>query len=209
MQPFDMQGDAQPDGGGGVTNTPQRQMTVADAPMRTTTDAWRSLKRYLAFALGDEWEVRLWDEPGEFSYPFARVERVGAPTYAMPCPDWTEVAQTFAVHAYVEPSSSANDAILAAASLEDLLYAAFYNTTVPARVPIFDYKHISGDGAAAARFPHDWMRVESFGTQQLTSAEDERLRWVVGTIRLGWTRPAKLAPIWNIVQNVELRHWNA
>lgn len=62
--------------------------------MRTQTDVLRSLKRYVAHVLGDSWEVRLWDEPGTFDRPFARVARATSalPTnrvhhieYVMPC----------------------------------------------------------------------------------------------------------------------------
>lgn len=180
------------------------QMTVADAPMRTTTDAWRSLKRYVATGLGDAWEVRLWDEVGEFSYPFVRIEKTAAPTYVMPAPNWVNVAQTFTIHAYAAPQETAGAGIYAAATVEDALYSVFYNVPVPHKVPIFDYKNIALDQAASSRFPHDWMHVESFSTEQLVSAEDERLRWVVATLRLGWSRPARLTPIWNIVQNVRL-----
>jgi hypothetical protein len=179
-------------------------MTVADAPMRTTTDAWRSLKRYVAYGLGDAWEVRLWDEVGEFVYPFARIEKTTAPVYVMPAPNWTNVAQTFSIHAYAEPQAGTDEAILAAAHVEDLLYSVFYNVPVPHKVPIFDYKNVALDQAASARFVHDWMHVDTFSTEQLVSPEDERLRWVLASVRLSWSRPARLTPLWNIVQNVRL-----
>lgn len=89
-------------------------------------DALRSMKRYAAHALGDGWEVRLFDEPGTYNRPFAVVEKVGPSLYSGPS-HVTDVIQPMSIHAYpdIQENSTVEDAILLADEVEKLLYQAF------------------------------------------------------------------------------------
>lgn len=171
--------------------------------MRTVTDAVRSLKKYVADKLGPEWEVRLWDEEGEFAYPFARILPTGGALYSGPVL-WQDVVQPVAIHAYASPSQTTAESVLAASEVEDELYSAFFNVRTPARVPLWDYDGVALTEIASVRQPQDHLRVVDFSTEQMTSPEDDRLRWVVATMRLGWGRPAKVTPPEKIVQEVRL-----
>ena len=61
----------------------------------------RSLKRYVAMALGDDWEIRLGREEGAFERPFARVWQVAGSTYPLTGGSWlSDVVQPFVISAY-------------------------------------------------------------------------------------------------------------
>ena len=94
--------------------------------MRTRADALRSMKRYVALALGDDWEVRLYDEPGTFDTPFAVVAKVGPSLYDGPA-HTTDIVQPMTVHCYPDASkvTTIEDSLLAAEEVEQLLYQAF------------------------------------------------------------------------------------
>ena len=173
--------------------------------MRTTADALRSLKRYAALVLGDEWEVRLWDEPGKFAFPFARVAKVG-PTLMTGPKIHTDVVQPFALHCYPPPDDSLEVAVLQAEQVEEILYIGFREGVsggYPMRVPLFDYGMVPGEGAGAvavAREPHDYLRVEDFSVNRLADPTDERLISVVCDVRCGWRRSPLATG--NVVQDV-------
>src|SRR4051812_48897449 len=148
--------------------------------MRTTTDALRSLKRYVAIALGADWEVRLSGEEGAFERPFCRVSAATGGRSMPFGPLNTDLTLPCAVVAYPHAQVDADHALLEGQRVAELLHAAFArgvhedsfrvvggvgDVTVmrahPARVPLYDYAGVSLDGIASEsmRDRRDFMRV--------------------------------------------------
>jgi hypothetical protein len=174
-----------------------------EAGVRGTADVLRSLKRFVAEGLGDEWEVRLWDEAGSYDYPFARVRPSTPVAYSGPRL-WQNALQSFAVHAYLLPTDDLDAALAGTMQLQDELYDLFASNRYPLRVPLFDYDGVGLYETTESRHPYDWVRISDLGTEELVSPEDDRLRWVVCTFRGGWGRTAYRAPAYRVVQNVKL-----
>jgi hypothetical protein len=179
--------------------------------MRSSEDALRSLKRYVAEALGGSWEVRLADEEGVFSRPFAMVWESG------PAPETSrgvlsEVAAPFTVHAYPATADAfgvpfgAEQAKGQALAALVLLRAAFLvgvGVGRPFRVPLWDYSAVSWGAPATARGASavgtgggsvhgDYMRVDDFSLNKVRDDVAEGLWTVVCQMRLGWRRPGRL-----------------
>lgn len=161
----------------------------------------RSLIRYVALALGDEWEVRptggsLADE---FARPFCRV---GAATVATTTPigaRQTETRQTFSIVAFPTVAATPEASELEAARVENLLTIAFVRGIDPAlsargrahplRVPLFDYSGVAwgqpvGDDArlGVARV------IEPPTASSAADPADARVFVVALDVRLSWTQ---------------------
>jgi hypothetical protein len=93
--------------------------------VRTTQDALRSLKRYVAELLGDEWEVKLGvQHEGMFKYPYARVYKVGPTLFSGPYYE-AMATQPMVVHCYPAPQETPDAAVLQATLVEELLFQGF------------------------------------------------------------------------------------
>lgn len=92
--------------------------------MRTTLDAARSIKRYLALGLGPEWEVRLNAEEGAYQRPFCRIDLVGSTTFQNAGPNGSpsELDLTVALILYPEASESPDESLLKAIECEELIF---------------------------------------------------------------------------------------
>ena len=186
----------------------------AEGPRRTTADALRSLKRYAALALGSEWEVRLWDEPGNFAFPFARVAKVG-PTLMTGPAIHTDVVQPFAIHCYPPAQERLEVAVLRAEVVEEKLYTGFrigVSEGRPMRVPLYDYTLVPETGAGAvaiSRYPHDYLRVDDLSINRLHDPTDERLISVVADVRCSWRRSGRVPTGTKLVQEVLVQHVEA
>lgn len=90
--------------------------------MRTTLDAARSIKRYIALGLGEEWEVRLNVEEGAYKRPFCRVDLVGSTTFAQSGTQYADLDLTAALILYPSESSTANEALFKAMAAEEKLF---------------------------------------------------------------------------------------
>lgn len=93
--------------------------------MRTTADALRSMIRYAALALGEEWEVRPWGAEGEFKFPFARVAIV-APPETTGSAHTNDLAMTLAVHAYPTPGATPDASIMEVERVRMLLHDGIF-----------------------------------------------------------------------------------
>jgi hypothetical protein len=181
--------------------------------MRTVTDAHRSLKRYLALALGPGWEVRLSEEKGAFRRPFARISLV--PSLAAETIGWrySKLTGAWQIAAFPVRGASPDEAQMSALVVHDLLVVAFAGQGfdpgswpfaldptrgIPHRIPLFDYSQAAIRGAGAAvtqadRAPSDFMRVEGVPEVQVIQSEaDERLFSLAANIRMSWTRSAAI-----------------
>lgn len=164
---------------------------------RSAADALRSLKRYVAVALGDEWEVRLSREEGAFERPFARVWQVAGSTYPLTGGKWlADIVQPFVISAYPVAGETPDDALMSAQAIEDQLYRAFRVGGVGGgralRVPLCSYNGVALDE------PGTWtpafMRVNDLSTQPFPDPDDNRLWTVVCDVRLTWRRLAETIP---------------
>lgn len=90
--------------------------------MRTSADVLRSLIRYSALMLGDEWEVRPWGTEGEFKFPFARVAVVAPPVVTTGPAHTSDMAMTLAIHAYPIPGSTPDESIMEVERVKELFH---------------------------------------------------------------------------------------
>lgn len=159
--------------------------------MRSTTDVRRSLQKYVAEALGSDWEVRSDDEQGMVTLPFCRVRR-SAPTTMSGPSHTTDSVISFALHCTPVPAKTSADAYDEAERIEELLVRGFrvgVGAGRPARVPLYNYETIPPDNTSTIRGYADYMRVEQLTTQQLPDPDDPNCVNVVADLRLAWRRP--------------------
>jgi hypothetical protein len=171
-------------------------VTVVDVG-RTASDALRSLKRYVALALGDAWEVRMSREEGAFDRPFARVWQVAGSTYPLTAGQWlADIVQPFVISAYPEPGMTVDESLLAAQAVEEAFFLAFragVGDGRPMRVPLYNYTGVALD-EPGVWMPKGFMRVNDLSTQPFPDPDDNLLWTVVCDVRLTWRRLAQIVP---------------
>lgn len=172
--------------------------------MRTEVDILRSLKKYVALALGNDWEVRLTAEEGAFRRPFCRVAQATPAMTRVEGARMVRSQQTFTLYAYPIEKGTPDEARLEASRIEGVLLNAFagQGAHTPSyytpsyrghgmRIPIYNYDGIDLKTAATEgdRQYNDFARVSdppSVGAQ--VDPEDE-LMWVVtADVPIAWTR---------------------
>lgn len=172
---------------------------------RSHIDALRSLKRYVAVALGDEWEVRLSREEGAFARPFARVWQVAGTTYPLTGGRWVaDMVQPFVIAAYPEQGRDADQAMLFAQKVENALYTAFrvgVENGRPMRVPLYNYYRVKS-WDAGEWYPRAFMRVNDLSTQPFPDPDENTLWTVVCDVRLAWRRLADTIPEQPVLKGV-------
>lgn len=205
--------------------------------MRTGVDVLRSLHRYVWKALEDDvvmgpdgdsrdWEIRLWGSEGEFRWPFARVAAITPVTVSGPAV-YREAARTFAVHLYPVPQGTAEDSVLEAERVEEIMTIAFETgftyidkpdplapltwvkvSSAPHRVPLYDFAGVPLDGpnsVSYARQSSDYLRVLTCSINRIIDPEDERAWLVVVEPRVTWRRLGRVpSDAGQIVQSVKL-----
>jgi hypothetical protein len=164
---------------------------------RCQIDALRSVKRYVAVALGDDWEVRLSQEQGAFARPFARVWQAAAATYPLTGGRWlTDTIQPFVIAAYPPQGRDPDQALLLAQKVENDLYKAFrvgVENGRPLRVPLYSYYRVK-NWEAGRWYPKAFMRVADLSTQPYPDPDETTLWTVVCDVRLTWRRLAETIP---------------
>lgn len=165
---------------------------------RSHIDALRSLKRYVAVALGDEWEVRLSREEGAFARPFARVWQVAGTTYPLTGGRWlADMTQPFVIVAYPLPGRDPDQALMFAQKVENMLYTAFrvgVENGRPLRVPLYNYYRVKS-WDAGEWYPRAFMRVNDLSTQPFPDPDENTLWTVTCDVRLTWRRIAETRPV--------------
>lgn len=181
---------------------------------RTPVDALRSLARYTALALGEEWEVRLSSEKGVFNRPYARVSQVPSFVFVPVRLPVVKVMSSYQIVCFPVPGREADESQLEVLRVVDLLWNAFSGSGVqglgaPAmrapvdphrpythRVPLYDYTGVPVSGPTAMvtesnRDPRDFMRVEGLpDVSPFADPADELLFSVAANIRMSWLRSA-------------------
>jgi hypothetical protein len=163
--------------------------------VRTSVDMELSMKRYMALALGGEWEVRLADEGGTFTPPFALVEALADAVYDGPVVH-TDVTQPVTITCYPEPQQTVRESRLVAEGVRDLLYEAFrvgVDLGRPMRVPLYDYAGKEPGEPSDARHPSDYLRLLSFSARLLPDTVDSRRIAVVSDVRVTWRRRGRVS----------------
>ena len=163
---------------------------------RSQSDALRSLKRYVAQALGDDWEVRLSREEGAFERPFVRVWQVAGTTYPLTGGRWlADIAQPFVISAYPLAGDTPDDALMNAQAVEDQLFRMFrvgVGGGRALRVPLCSYNGVAMDEPGI--WTPAFMRVNDLSTQPFPDPDDNTLWTVVCDVRLTWRRLAETIP---------------
>lgn len=173
--------------------------------MMRLEDTWRSLKRLVAMAFPDPWQIRL--EMAQFSEelrPLIVIDTIGdlARTGVQPTIPGRQhvVAQTFVMTAYPapldDPRLSREYATAVLQGFDDLIAYGMVNDAGenlggPIRIPVWDYEGVPVVGPDRGNPDPDlsWVQmawVESHAGRVIGDPQDD-LRWTVPyTIRLSW-----------------------
>jgi hypothetical protein len=174
--------------------------------MRTENDAIRSVKRYLAQALGQQWEVRLWTDEGSFSPPIARVAKTTAATYTSRRV-FTDVVMGMQIHCYLVPAKSTSAALLAAGDAQQLLVTAIetgLGLAWPRRIPLYDYDGVPEDQGSDARSTFDFLRVLDFSVNSVQDNDDPNVVIVVADLRVAWSQQTTIDPVVRTVESLRV-----
>lgn len=158
--------------------------------MRQVNDVLMSVKRYMAVALGPEWEVRLWSDEGSFKPPLARVAE-SAPTQYDSRRVATDITQALQVHCYSHPADTASLALREARAVEEKLTVAVevgVDLAWPRRIPLYDYEGKGPGEPSDARNTYDFVRVVDFSVNHVQDSDDPTIVVVVADIRVRWSR---------------------
>jgi hypothetical protein len=171
--------------------------------MRTAIDALRSLKRYTAEVLPDEWEVRLAEEQAAFERPFALVGPAGPELYRGPA-HTADVVFPCAINLYPEKGSTPEEALIWALETSEFIYQGFrmgVGYGGPMRVPLWDYNgvalnEVSTEGLRLQgdddHWHGDYMRVDDLSVNRVKDPDEPTLYTVAVDVRLGWRRVGRL-----------------
>lgn len=164
--------------------------------MRTSNDCLRSLKKYLAELLGDDWEVRLWSDEGTFVEPFARIAEASPTTYSSRR-IWTEITKALQIHLYPPPAASTSEAMTVARDLEQVLVRGIelgVGLAFPRRIPLWDYDGVSLAHGSDTRETYDFMRVTDFSVNSIPDTDDPNRAVVVADVRVTWPQMTTVDP---------------
>lgn len=158
--------------------------------MRTSQDVLMSVKRYMALALGPEWEVRLWSDEGSFKPPLARVSE-SAPTQYDSRRVATDLTQAMQVHCYAHPKDTVSESLRDARAVQEKLTVAVevgVDLAWPRRIPLYDYQGKGPGEPSSARNTYDFVRVVDFSVNHVQDSDDPTIVVVVADIRVRWSR---------------------
>jgi hypothetical protein len=153
--------------------------------MREPIDALRSFKKYVAMALGDDWEVRLAYEEGTFTRPFCRVETAGD---AIESGGRYEGETVLAVQALCHPAeqATADEAVIEAERVRGVLRAAFRVGAGAIPPPSAVQAALYSGALAAGTYSYRVTARTRFGESVPTPAVSVALA-LPGGVELAWT----------------------
>lgn len=174
--------------------------------MRGTTDALRSLAKYVAEDVLDPvaWETRLAVEEGTFIRPFCRVGLAGPTQYTGPR-HHQDAIQPCALHLFPVAAPDPEAALMAALAVEDMLYqglAVGRGLGHPRRIPLWDFDGVDLDHTTDVRAYCDYLRVNDLAVGRTVDPENERNIVVTVDIRVAWRRHADMIPSTKTLQSV-------
>lgn len=153
--------------------------------MRTSLDAARSLKRYVALGLGDEWEVRLNVEEGAFKRPFCRIDLVGSSTFAQSGSYYADIDLTAALILYPSESSTANEALFKAMNAEELLFQITNHGEAYLPAPSNFGAVKQATGSLTGNYRYVICAKTRYG--KTTASAPQSVTGVNGRVKLTWT----------------------
>lgn len=174
---------------------------------RKAADIGRSLKRYLALHLPEDYDVRLETDPGAFERPALMI--VTLPTVSQSSRRWFQITQPFTCYGYPQQGESPFDAEDKARELEDALLTSIEvggQGGHPRRVPIFNYDGIDREHAVEGD-PEGFAWVQDLSTEVRADPEEELLRTVIMEVRLRWRRLGEQPEEGPTTVTVGSRHW--
>lgn len=171
---------------------------------RTAEDIYRSLKKYVAGILGDDWDVRWVEDEGTFTRPSAIVVPTAVASIAAGDPQFFATSiQPFGVYAYPEPGDTPTQSRMRALAVEKILLDGLRFGASPMRVPLYSYRDVDERTAASVRHPSDFARVSDLSVGSTPDPNDRTLWTVTAEIRLQWRRTAPVVSAHrNVVQSV-------
>jgi hypothetical protein len=183
----------------------------------------RSLARYVALALGEEYEVRLGrDEAAGLERPAARMVPATPVTSTPHGARHAVRRRTFAITALPVPGINAESSLMEALRIEYLLSEALtggidqalFSTRSerrhPHRIPLFDYSGLGlYEPASEDRRAGVARVVEPPAIQSFPDPADDLLYTVTCTVRLEWTESVTRATDWRTVEETRLKNTEA
>jgi hypothetical protein len=177
---------------------------------RAPESALRSLKRYVAVALGDDWEVRLSREEGAFERPFARVVQAGPANYPNTGGQFlADVIQPFAVYCYPLPGRTPDESLIAAQEAEEAISRAFLTGVelgYPRRVPLLNYDGV-GLAEPGVNSRRAFLRVQDLTTQPFVDPDNNLLHTIAADVRLTWRRTTMPTVSGPVLTGFGVRPW--
>lgn len=176
--------------------------------MRQERDVLRSLRRYFALILGDQWEVRQWSDEGSFEPPYARVAPAGQAIYTSRRV-YTDIVMPVQVHLYPPPQISSSAAMDVAWDLREVVVQAVEvgqidvpNAAWPRRIPLFDYADTPSVHGSDTRNYYDYIKVMDLSVNTIQDSNVPNAVVVVVDLRLAWRRDTTLTPQRGIVDSL-------
>jgi hypothetical protein len=162
-------------------------------------NALRSINRYVAQALGDDFEVRFAVDEANFERPFARVKESTPMTSTPHGARHRDLRQTFSIVAFPLEGLNAESSLVQAKRVETLLLDAFTGRGLdtasyrngrghPHRIPLYDYSGLGLREAATDGERVGYLRViEPLSMSTFSDPADDRLYIVACNLRCGWS----------------------
>jgi hypothetical protein len=199
------------------------------APQRSergVPDALRSVRRYIASALGaPPYRVMLTPEPGRFKRPYAIVAAPSGVAEAPGGVDMVQLSMPIVVHVFPLPGERSSVTRILCAYVEQQLHDALAvgmpDALVPSvrgyrqLIPLWNYNDpdtgvglpLEGEPAiSTARGGRDYLRVANgWNVETRPEVSDEKLSVVVAEFRVQWNRPTRLASDGSLLQTVQVQ----
>lgn len=177
--------------------------------MRTSLDVYRSLKRYVALALPDSFEVRLEVEEGTFQRPYAVIIQPPGGTNMSGTAQATDNVKTFVINVFPDKQGSVEESLFAASEIEKLLANAFRTGIAggrAARMPLYDYEGLPFTVGAGEDelLPHTFAKILDLSIDPRQSPSDELLFTVIAEVRIGWRADSRLPSAGEVATDVRI-----
>lgn len=176
--------------------------------MRQEYDVIRSLARYVALALGEDFMVREVNEEGAVTRPGAIIEmaspeaRADASTRQV-----LEVNAGYDIFVYPSlgkvPLESRAIAGRVAGQLSEAIEGGV-DEGQPGLIPLYDYEGVPYDQPSEVRRSQDFARVLDFSVWPKQSPDDELRYTVAAEVRLGWRRDRALPSNARTLQSIRI-----
>lgn len=166
----------------------------------------RSVSRYVAEALGEDWEIA-WSDDMTFGRPWAKVAAsTGVTSNPMGAHD-VELRQTVNALAYPLLAVTAEASVMEAERVQRLLLSALTAGVAdgwPMRVPLMSYADVPPGQAASHRL--GYLRViEAPSVVTYSDPGDDRAHVVAAEVRLSWVESVRRPDTGEVVQVVGAR----